>query len=160
MSKKEKTTAKRGKTKADINLRAAIASGQGVADEVIAFRTRQLRRRAAAESKLPSRRRAPGPPRRLPPKSRALFGTRKTVGVLVAEGDSWFDYPMQDVLQLLEDDYLYDVESVAHKGDCVEDMAYSKRAVRGVCAPARKTAGRGQSAARHSAFGRRQRHCG
>jgi lysophospholipase L1-like esterase len=44
----------------------------------------------------------------------------------VAEGDSWFDYPMQDVLRLLEDDYLYDVESVAHKGDCVEDMAHSK----------------------------------
>ena len=44
----------------------------------------------------------------------------------MAEGDSWFDYPMQDVLALLEDDYLYDVESVAHKGDCVEDMAHSK----------------------------------
>jgi lysophospholipase L1-like esterase len=48
------------------------------------------------------------------------------VGVLIAEGDSWFDYPMQDVLRLLEDDYLYDVQSVAHMGDCVEDMAHSK----------------------------------
>ena len=35
---------------------------------------------------------------------------------------AWFDYPLQDVLRLLEDDHLYDVESVAHKGDCVEDM--------------------------------------
>ena len=46
--------------------------------------------------------------------------------MLIAEGDSWFDYPMHDVLRLLEDDYLFDVESVAHKGDCVEDMAHSK----------------------------------
>jgi lysophospholipase L1-like esterase len=46
--------------------------------------------------------------------------------VLIAEGDSWFDYPMQDVLRLLEDNHLYDVESVAHKGDNVEDMAHSK----------------------------------
>jgi lysophospholipase L1-like esterase len=48
-----------------------------------------------------------------------------SAGVLIAEGDSWFDYPFHDVLQMLEDDYLYDVESVAHKGDTVEDMAHS-----------------------------------
>jgi lysophospholipase L1-like esterase len=48
-----------------------------------------------------------------------------TAGVLIAEGDSWFDYPLNDVLKGLEDDYGYDVESVAHKGDTVEDMAYS-----------------------------------
>jgi lysophospholipase L1-like esterase len=45
--------------------------------------------------------------------------------VLIAEGDSWFDYPIHDVLQLLEDDYLFDVESVAHKGDRVEDIAHA-----------------------------------
>jgi hypothetical protein len=50
--------------------------------------------------------------------ARALFGAEKTAGALIAEGDSWFDYPMQDVLRLLEDDYLFDAESVAHKGDC------------------------------------------
>ena len=114
------------RTASDINIRAAIANGKSAADEVIAFRSKQLRKRSAAEGKLRAPRRAPGPPRHLPAKSKALFGTRKTAGVLVAEGDSWFDYPMNDVLQLLEDDYLYDVESVAHKGDCVEDMAYSK----------------------------------
>jgi len=43
----------------------------------------------------------------------------------VAEGDSWFDYPLHDVLEMLEDDFGYDVESVAHKGDKVEDMAYA-----------------------------------
>jgi lysophospholipase L1-like esterase len=46
-------------------------------------------------------------------------------GVLVAEGDSWFDYPWHDVLRMLEDEHGWDVESVAHKGDRVEDMAYS-----------------------------------
>src|SRR6185369_9662547 len=59
-------------------------------------------------------------------KARALFGPKKTAVVLIAEGDSWFDYPLHDVLRLLEDDFLYDVESVAHKGDCVEDMAHSQ----------------------------------
>lgn len=45
--------------------------------------------------------------------------------VLVAEGDSWFDYPGPDILDLLEDEHGYEVEDVAHKGDRVEDMAYS-----------------------------------
>jgi lysophospholipase L1-like esterase len=126
MATKRKTSSKSAKASADINIRAAIASGKSAADDVIAFRATQIRKRSAIEDKLPTRRRAPGPPPRLPAKSRGLFGSRKTVGVLLAEGDSWFDYPMQDVLRLLEDDYLYDVESVAHKGDCVEDMAYSK----------------------------------
>jgi len=43
----------------------------------------------------------------------------------VAEGDSWFDYPWHDVLSELEDNHGFDVQSVAHKGDRVEDMAYS-----------------------------------
>jgi hypothetical protein len=48
----------------------------------------------------------------------------QTAGVLVAEGDSWFDYPLHDVLKELEDNHGYDVESVAHKGDSIEEMAY------------------------------------
>jgi hypothetical protein len=107
----------------EVNLRGAIAGGKSAAENVIAFRAKQRRKRAALEKALPARRRAPA---RVPTKARALFGTKKTVGVLIAEGDSWFDYPMQDVLRLLEDDYLYDVESVAHKGDCVEDMAHAE----------------------------------
>ena len=51
--------------------------------------------------------------------------THASRGVLIAEGDSWFDYPLHDVLSDLEDSYGYDVESVAHLGDTVEDMAYS-----------------------------------
>ncbi len=45
-------------------------------------------------------------------------------GQIIAEGDSWFDYPWNDVIELLEDDYAFEVESVAHKGDTVENMAY------------------------------------
>ena len=45
-------------------------------------------------------------------------------GVVIAEGDSWFDYPFFDVLERLEDKFDYRVESVAHKGDTVESMAY------------------------------------
>ena len=54
-----------------------------------------------------------------------VLGRRASTGLVIAEGDSWFDYPFHDVLRLLEDDHGYDVESVAHKGDCVEDMAYA-----------------------------------
>lgn len=49
----------------------------------------------------------------------------RSVGTVIAEGDSWFDYPFNDILKDLEDDFGYDVESVAHAGDRVEDMAYS-----------------------------------
>jgi lysophospholipase L1-like esterase len=48
-----------------------------------------------------------------------------SAGTLIAEGDSWFDYPLHDVLSDLEDSHGFDVESVASKGDRVEDMAYS-----------------------------------
>jgi hypothetical protein len=50
--------------------------------------------------------------------------TRQTAGFLVAAGDSWFDYPIHDVLSELEDNYGYNVESAAHKGDPIEAMAY------------------------------------
>lgn len=125
MPPKKKPATKRIKAPTEVNLRAAMAGGRSSAQEVILFRAKQRRKREAIENKLPARRRglAAAPP--LPAKARGLFGPAKTVGVLIAEGDSWFDYPLQDVLRLLEDDHLFDVESVAHKGDCVEDMAHS-----------------------------------
>lgn len=127
MATKKKSPSKRGRARAEVSLRAAVAGGRSAAEEVLAFRAKQRRKRAALEKELPpAPRRAPGGAALLPAKARALFGTRRSAGVLIAEGDSWFDYPMQDVLRLLEDDYLFDVESVAHKGDCVEDMAHSK----------------------------------
>ena len=62
--------------------------------------------------------------------------------VLVAEGDSWFDYPWHDVLKLLEDDYNYSVESVAHHGDSIENMAYADGQLDGFTRPLEKTIAR------------------
>lgn len=46
----------------------------------------------------------------------------QTAGYLIAIGDSWFDYPIHDVLTKLDDNYGYNIESSAHKGDPVEAM--------------------------------------
>jgi hypothetical protein len=51
-------------------------------------------------------------------------GTTGSAGLLLAEGDSWFDYPFFDILEQLEGAFNYAVESVAHKGDTIEEMAY------------------------------------
>lgn len=51
-------------------------------------------------------------------------GPKGLNGLILAEGDSWFDYPFYDVLERLEDDFDFRVESVAHKGDTVEEMAH------------------------------------
>jgi hypothetical protein len=48
----------------------------------------------------------------------------QTAGYLVAAGDSWFDYPLHDVLKLLDDEHGYNVESAAHRGDPIEAMFY------------------------------------
>ncbi|WP_330256928.1 hypothetical protein OG874_21615 [Nocardia sp. NBC_00565] len=45
-------------------------------------------------------------------------------GLLVAEGDSWFDYPGTDILSILKDAG-WEIVSVAHWGDSLEDMAYT-----------------------------------
>jgi len=103
------TMATRGgtRTPASPETRAAINIGKTQADEAMKRLARSERERATALE------------------SMTVTEATTTAGVLVAEGDSWFDYPMADVLRLLEDAYAYDVESVAHKGDRVEDMAYT-----------------------------------
>lgn len=47
-------------------------------------------------------------------------------GLLVAEGDSWFDHPGGDVLSALED-LGFEVEANAHCGDTLEDMSFNPR---------------------------------
>lgn len=59
----------------------------------------------------------------------AMGGSGKS-GLLIAEGDSWFDFPGDDVLAILENDFNYRIESVAHKGDTVEGIAYDPTQVR------------------------------
>lgn len=46
----------------------------------------------------------------------------QTAGYLIAVGDSWFDYPIEDVLTKLDDNYGYNIESSAHRGDPIETM--------------------------------------
>src|SRR4029450_5736469 len=100
----------------------AVRTGRAQAVAGVGRRTRVLKRRQV----LVARQRRARAPAVAPggPKLRAAAGPPSVAGVLVAEGDSWFDYPFVDVLSVLEDDYGYDIESVAHKGDRVEDMAY------------------------------------
>ena len=120
---RRRASTQRRKSTGSAHTRHAVSVGEALAAEVLRFRKQSLRRRAVAVKRMPTRLRA-----RAPVVSarfiRAAGGPGRK-GVLVAEGDSWFDYPWHDVLQMLEDDHGWDVESVAHKGDRVEDMAYS-----------------------------------
>ena len=58
------------------------------------------------------------------PESTAAIRTAtvQTAGYLLAIGDSWFDYPINDVLTKLDAHYGYNIESSAHRGDAVEMM--------------------------------------
>ncbi len=103
----------------------AIKAGQARAKAALAKRKNQLRKRemALARPSEPSRRRAPVVSA-IPARLQMAAGSLGNNGTLVAEGDSWFDYPGNDVLSMLEDEHAYDVEAVAHRGDRVEGMAY------------------------------------
>jgi lysophospholipase L1-like esterase len=102
----------------------AIEIGKNQAKTAIDFRKKELKKRAQAIAKsAPSA----SPVKALgiaPTKAAKAFGFSSR-GVILAEGDSWFDYPQADILRILEDHHGYDIESVAHKGDRVEEMAYS-----------------------------------
>ena len=109
--------------KADRSAMQALEGGRAQARRVVAARKRARAKRArkmkaAAREAAPARAKQPVP---------AVFRAARAspLGVLVAEGDSWFDYPWTDVLGELEDEHLYDVESVAHYGHRVEEMAYA-----------------------------------
>jgi len=124
-SKKKASTRKPRRTQRSTSaeLRAAVAIGKQSAKEVEAVR--KVQRRTRARTLREEARERPSIARAVPARARAALGGAASVGTLIAEGDSWFDYPLNDVLSLLEDDHGYDVESVAHKGDRVEDMAFA-----------------------------------
>ena len=111
--------------------KAVANRGRVMAEEVLEFRRAQLKKRAKAIRRLEQ---GAVPAKasmtvrgRAPARTSVwdVLGAATSAGILMAEGDSWFDYPFHDVLRLLEDEHAYDVESVAHKGDRVEDMAFS-----------------------------------
>lgn len=106
--------------------RQALEIGRANARKVISFRKKALRRREQAISRradaFSAGAEASAPLSLLPEE---LEASAESIGVLMAEGDSWFDYPWTDILRLLEDEHGYDVHSVARAGDPVEQMAYS-----------------------------------
>lgn len=106
--------------------REALDTGRNQARKVLEMRAASLKRREKAlkaHAKKMKRFKGAATAELAP---LPLLAGGGTAGMLVAEGDSWFDYPFHDVLKLLEDDHGYDVESVAHKGDAIEAMAYGE----------------------------------
>ncbi len=119
--------AKRTKPRSKNGINQARTLGRAMAVQTLAHRATQRRKRRAVRSvraKGRARARDIGAPA-IPPETARALALPPATGLLVAEGDSWFDYPFHDVLTMLEDEHGFDVESVAHKGDTVEDMAYS-----------------------------------
>ncbi len=106
------------------SIAAARALGRAQATQTLKRRAAQRRKRRAVRAPRPEVRAAALSPA-IPAKTLQALAVPPPRGLLVAEGDSWFDYPFHDVLTMLEDEHGFDVESVAHKGDTVEDMAYS-----------------------------------
>jgi hypothetical protein len=98
----------------------AVKLGRAQAQWLIARRKARLAERARAIRKTTARKRVG----RRAAKKGGTAAAPTSLGVLVAEGDSWFDYPFYDVLKLLEDDHGFDIEAVSHRGDSVESMAY------------------------------------
>ena len=111
-------------------------------------RARRIRQRAEAKEESRARRREQflEPPESPPEPGLAgplTGGAPETESrVLLAEGDSWFDYPGTDLLEELEDVHGYRVESVAHRGDTLESMAYGPRQQDGFDRRLRKIADR------------------
>jgi hypothetical protein len=108
----------------------ALDLGRKQAAWVIAQRGEQLAARARAVKAPPRAKRGGTPPSRgaamRAAATRAATAARAGTsrGVLVAEGDSWFDYPFHDVLKQLDDEFGWEIEHVAHYGHTVESMAY------------------------------------
>lgn len=97
-----------------------------VVDQVLRRRAQALKARAQALAEMPApvaARVMKAVPKTTPHMALATAAKARTKGWLIAEGDSWFDYPGTDLLNELQQS-AYDVESVARAGDRVEMMAF------------------------------------
>lgn len=101
----------------------AAAEGRALAARAVRRRTAVRRARAAAPVSA-VRRASAQALQPIPVRTQRALAAAAPTRLVVAEGDSWFDYPLNDVLSMLEDEHGFDVESVAHKGDTIENMAY------------------------------------
>ncbi len=138
------------KTAAKKKAKPARPTVSDVVDDVLRRRARALRARAQALAEMP----APAAAKALKalPKAKSTphmelalaANTGTTKGWLIAEGDSWFDYPGTDILDALEQS-AYDVESVARAGDRVEMMAFGRGQLDGFAAAVEKIIGNGNT---------------
>jgi hypothetical protein len=118
-----------------------------VVDEVLKRRAQALKARAQALSEVPPPVAAmalEAVPKPTPHMALATAAKAGTTGWLIAEGDSWFDYPGTDVLNALHQS-AYDVESVARAGDRVEMMAFGRGQLDKFAAAVEKVIGSGHS---------------
>lgn len=113
------------KSNGKVTVAESAAMGREAAGRVVVRRAaiRRSRRRNAASAPVSRRALAVRRPE-IPARTVRALAMPEPAGLLVAEGDSWFDYPFNDVLSMLEDEG-FEVEGVAHRGDTVEEMAYS-----------------------------------
>ena len=107
------------------NVADASTRGRAAAARVVQRRAAVRRKRRVSRAAPVRRRALTARAVEIPTRTQRALAAPPATGLLVAEGDSWFDYPFNDVLSMLEDEHGFEVESVAHKGDTVEDMAYS-----------------------------------
>ena len=122
MAKVQKPQSRRAEQRAQLT--DAADRGRMAAAQAIRRRAATRRARRAAPTR-PVRRRAQGTAEPdIPARTRRALASSPPTGLIIAEGDSWFDYPLNDVLSMLEDEHGFEVEAVARKGDTVEDMAY------------------------------------
>src|SRR5258705_283917 len=96
-----------------------------VVDDVLKRRAQALRVRAQALAAMPAPVAAMAITKVTPHMALTTAAQAGTKGWLIAEGDSWFDYPGTDLLDALQQS-AYDVESVARAGDRVEMMAFGR----------------------------------
>jgi lysophospholipase L1-like esterase len=125
----------------------------GVVEDVLKRRAQALRARMEALAALPAPTAAApaAAVKALTKKHTAHFALAAaavspavTKGFLIAEGDSWFDYPGTDVLDALHQS-AYNVESVARAGDRVEMMAFGRGQLDDFVAAVEKVIGGGNT---------------
>jgi len=109
---------------------------------VLKRRAKALRARAKAIAELPAaatemKALSKAKAKSTPHMELALAANTDVKRWLIAEGDSWFDYPGTDILDALEQS-AYDVASVAHAGDRVEMMAFGRGQLDGFAAGVEK----------------------
>ena len=118
-----------------------------VVDDVLRRRAQALRARAQAIAEMPAPVAVKAMKAMAKPTAHLALATAAkaaTKGWLIAEGDSWFDYPGTDLLDALQQS-AYDVESVARAGDRVEMMAFGRGQLDNFAAAVEKVIGNGHT---------------